>query len=104
MDAHSAMAMVQGYTKEQVDSILNDVENSSLIDEKTKALLNFSEKITRHAYKVTEMDYNILNNLGLSEEEILEAVYVAAGFNMIDRLADALGTPLDNFVDAVSKG
>ncbi len=98
------MAMAQGHTKEEVESILENFEGSALIDEKTKALLRYAEKITRHAYKVTEADIDELRSNGLSDEEILEAVLVASGFNMIDRIADALGTPLDNFVETITKG
>jgi alkylhydroperoxidase family enzyme len=37
------------------------------------------------------------------DAEILEGVYVASAFNMIDRIADALGTPVDNFVEKMTK-
>ena len=50
------MVMAQGFTREQVKSILDDVDGSDLIDKKTKKLLHLAEKTTRHAYKVTEED------------------------------------------------
>jgi hypothetical protein len=40
------MVMAQGYTQEQVESILADVPNSILIDDQTRALLMLAEKIT----------------------------------------------------------
>jgi uncharacterized peroxidase-related enzyme len=98
------MAMAQGYTKEQVDSILDNFEASDLIDQKTKGLLRYAEKITRTPHDITKEDITALKELGLNDTEILEGVYVASAFNMIDRLADALGTPVDNFVESMRKG
>ena len=97
------MVMAQGYTKEQVKSILDNFEGSELIDEKTKGLLRFAEKITYKPYEIVQNDVNELKDLDLNEIAILEAVYVASGFNMMDRFADALGTPIDNFVEMMSK-
>jgi len=97
------MVMAQGYTKKQVESILNNYEESDLIDAQTKGLLRYADKITRAPHEITKEDFTALRNLGLDDAEILEAVYVASGFNMIDRLADGLGTPLDNFVESMSR-
>ena len=102
VDAHSAMAMAQGFTQDQVKSIIEDVKGSTLIDDKTKQLLFFSEKITRHAYKVTESDIQALRDGGCSEEEIFEAIAVTALFNHMDRMADALGTPVENFQEMMA--
>jgi alkylhydroperoxidase family enzyme len=98
------MAMAQGYTKEQVESILDDFEKSGLIDQKTKGLLRYAEKITRKPHEITKEDITDLKELGLDDVEILEGVYIASAFNMIDRIADALGTPVDNFVESMTKG
>ncbi|MCH7923633.1 MAG: hypothetical protein IH975_11455 [Nitrospinae bacterium] len=95
--------MAQGYTKEEVASILENVEGSTLIDEKTKALLHHAEKVTRHAYKVTEADIQSLRDLGLSDEEILEGTFVITWFNLITRLADALGVEVENLREAMAK-
>ncbi len=97
------MVMAQGYTKEEVASILENVEGSTLIDEKTKALLHHAEKVTRHAYKVTEADIQSLRDLGLSDEEILEGTFVITWFNLITRLADALGVEVENLREAMAK-
>lgn len=98
------MVMAQGYTQEQVARILEDVEGSKLIDEGTKALLRFAEKVTRHAYRVTESDIASLREMGFSDEGILEATYVIGWFNMYDRLADALGAPVEHLQEMVARG
>jgi uncharacterized peroxidase-related enzyme len=98
VDAHSAMAMAQGFTEEQVKSILEDVSGSPLLDAKTKKLLQYAEKATRHAYKINEEDIQKLKKVGCSDEEILEAMLVTGLFNFMDRVADALGVPVENFI------
>ena len=93
------MAMAQGFTREEVQQIINDVDNCPLVDEKTRALLCLAEKTTRHAYKVTADDIRHLETLGCNQEEIFEAIAVTALFNFMDRMADALGAPVENFQD-----
>ena len=48
-------------------------------------------KLTQHAYKVTDDDIDALRDAGLSDDDILEGVFVACQFNAIDRLADTFG-------------
>lgn len=61
------------------------------VEEKYKALLRLSVKLTLHAYKVTDEDIDGLRAAGLNDDEILEGVFVACQFNAVDRLADTLG-------------
>jgi len=103
VDAHSAMAMAQGFTRDEVDSILADVDGSDLIDMKTKQLLNFAETVNKNAYKVHEGTIEGLRDVGCSDEEIFEAVAVTALFNFMDRMADALGAPTEGFQDMVEQ-
>lgn len=67
-----------------------DIE-SMPVEDRYKALLRLGIKLTHNAYKVTDGDIENLRELGLSDEEILEGVFVACQFNAIDRLADTLG-------------
>ncbi len=97
------MVMAQGHTLEEVESILEDVEGSTLIDDKTKVLLHHAEKVTLHAHKVGESDIQTLRDLGLTDEEILEATFVITWFNMLTRLADALGVEVENLREAMTK-
>jgi len=97
------MAMAQGFSREDVKNILADVDNTSLIDDKTRKLLQLAGKITRHAYKITEEDIGALRHIGCTDEEIFEAVAVASLFNYMDRMADALGVPVEGFQDMVEQ-
>ena len=91
------MVMAQGFTAEQVQSILDDVRSSELIDESARALLVFSEKMTREPAKIAPEEVEELRKAGLSDAAILEGVHVISLFNHLDRMADALGTPVENF-------
>lgn len=51
-------------------------------------LLEFAGTITRAAYRVTDQQVQELRNVGWTDEQIAEAVYVAALFNLFVRLAD----------------
>jgi len=61
------------------------------VEEKYRALLRLSVKLTKHAYKVLDEDIEALREAGLSDDEILEGVFVACQFNAVDRLADTFG-------------
>jgi alkylhydroperoxidase family enzyme len=67
-----------------------DVEAAAL-DRPHRLLLGFVETVTRHAYRVTDEQVQGLRDAGWSDEQIAEAVYDAALFNMLVRLADAFG-------------
>ncbi len=61
------------------------------MEERYRALLRLCVKLTTHAYKVTEEEIDGLRTAGLSDDEILEGVWVACQFNAVDRLADTFG-------------
>jgi uncharacterized peroxidase-related enzyme len=58
-------------------------------------MLEFSEKLTRTPWEMKEADVAGLRGHGLSDEQILAVVLVAAFFNVATRVADALGIELD---------
>ncbi|MDJ0818682.1 MAG: hypothetical protein QNJ58_20910 [Desulfobacterales bacterium] len=97
------MAMAQGFTREQVQSILNDIDGSSLIDAKTKLLLHLSEKVTRESFKIHEGTIQELRDQSCSVEDIFEAIAVASLFNYMDRMADSLGAPVEGFQDMMEQ-
>ncbi len=56
-------------------------------------LLDYAVKLTRDASRCAECDVAQLRALGWSDRAIHAAVQVAAYFNYINRVADALGVP-----------
>jgi len=60
------------------------------IDDKLKAMLGYLEKLTLSPEEIQPADVAALKAAGISKQAMLEAIYVCALFNIIDRLADAL--------------
>jgi alkylhydroperoxidase family enzyme len=56
-----------------------------------RALLEFVELVTRHAWRTTPEDVQRLRGAGWTDEQIAEAVYIAALFAFFNRVADAFG-------------
>ncbi len=61
------------------------------IDEKLRAMLGFVEKLTLRPETLTGQDADAVRATGVSDEAMVDAIHVAALFNMITRLADSLG-------------
>ena len=97
------MVMAQGFTQEQVQSILVNIDGSSLIDDKTKLLLHFSETVNRNAYKIHEDTIKDLREQSCTDEEIFETVAVTSLFNFMDRMADALGAPVEGLQEMMKQ-
>ncbi len=54
-----------------------------------RKLLAFVETLTRHAYRITDEQVQGLRDVGWTDPQIAEAVYVGALFSLFVRLADA---------------
>jgi len=83
---------LQGETFGQVAEALRagDLDAAGL-DRPHRLLLDFVATITRHAYRVTDEQVQELRDVGWSDEQIAEAAYDAALFNLFVRLADTFG-------------
>ena len=62
--------------------------------------MEFAEKVTLAAYTVQPSDLDLLRSHGLDDETIFDVVEVVGFFNAINRIADALGVELEDFLDA----
>jgi alkylhydroperoxidase family enzyme len=54
-----------------------------------RLLLDFVGTLTKHAYRITDDQVDGLRDAGWNDEQIAEAVYDGALFNLFVRLADA---------------
>jgi uncharacterized peroxidase-related enzyme len=61
------------------------------VDERLRAMLGFVEKLTLRPAELTAADAAAVRAAGVGEEALIDAIHVAALFNMIVRLADSLG-------------
>ena len=54
-------------------------------------MLGFIEKLTLRPGELTREDADVVRAAGVSDDAIVDAIHVAALFNMITRMADSLG-------------
>ena len=76
--------------EELVWCVLRDLD-SSLLEEKEKALFRFVEKVNRDSPRITSEDMQPLYAVGWSDDAIYFAVTVCALFNFYNRWIDATG-------------
>jgi alkylhydroperoxidase family enzyme len=83
---------LQGEVYSQVATALRSGDLAAAgLDHRHNLLLEFVATVTQHAYRVTDQQVQGLRDAGWSDEQIAEAVYVTALFNLFVRLADAFG-------------
>ena len=61
------------------------------IGEKLRGMLGFLEKLTITPEQVGPHDVAALEEIGITYRAITDAVYICMGFNIINRIADAMG-------------
>ena len=61
------------------------------LPKRQRAMLDFAVKLTKAAYKMTSADAGRLREVGFDDTAILQITLIAAWFNYINRVADALG-------------
>jgi alkylhydroperoxidase family enzyme len=72
---------------------------SAPVGERVRATLGFIEKLTLRPAELTREDADEALAAGVSRAALLDAIHVAALFNMIVRLADSLGWDVPGFDD-----
>ena len=73
-----------------VDAIRKDYRTAP-IDEKDRVMLDFVVQLTRDPTKIRREDHAKLKAAGFDDKGILQITLIAAWFNYINRVADALG-------------
>ncbi|HUY12427.1 MAG TPA: peroxidase [Terriglobia bacterium] len=63
----------------------------SPITAQERVMLDYVVKLTRDATQVSRADHNTLRQAGFDDKAILQITLIAAWFNYINRVADALG-------------
>ena len=85
-----------------VDRIAVDWQTAGL-DEATMALLAFAEKLTTKPSACTADDIDALRTAGWDDRAIHDAVQVCGFFNYINRIADALGVHVEEWIDEAGR-
>jgi alkylhydroperoxidase family enzyme len=81
-----------------VEAILEGKLDEAGLTAAERALLDYVELVTKAAYRTTADDVQKLRDLGWSEDQIAEAVYVTAMFAFFNRVADAFGVPSQEYL------
>jgi uncharacterized peroxidase-related enzyme len=87
---HSHSLAQMGLDEEQVGRICSDYQTANL-EPKDLGLLQFADKMTRDPATMTDADVDHLKELEWTDEAILEATCIAAFFNFLNRVVNALG-------------
>ena len=66
-------------------------------------MLGYTEKLTRHPWKMVEQDIIELRDTGFSDAAILDINQVAGYYAFVNRLADGLGVELEAYATVESK-
>jgi alkylhydroperoxidase family enzyme len=83
---------LQGETHEKAAQALRDGDlDAAGLDRPERLLLEFAGTITKGAYRVTDEQVQGLRDVGWTDEQVAEAAYDAALFNLFVRLADTFG-------------
>lgn len=78
----------------RIDAVLA-ADPKDALTESENALLLHVDRITKEPWSCTERHVAELRDVGWTDEQIHAAVQVAAYFNYINRIADALGVDLE---------
>lgn len=98
MQAHGEDLREQVNADQLVRQIKTDFRSANL-DASTRAILEFAVKVTLAAYTVQPSDLDLLRSHGLDDETIFDVVEIVGLFNSVNRIADALGVELEDFLD-----
>jgi uncharacterized peroxidase-related enzyme len=80
-----------------VEGIVEDYETAGL-SEKRLAMLRYADKLTRTPALMTEADVEVLGARGFSDTDILHIAEVVGYFAYVNRIADGLGVPLEDWI------
>jgi alkylhydroperoxidase family enzyme len=82
---------VETLDKPLSEAVKRDWRTAPGLTEREVAILTYTEKLTRHAYKILPKDLDLLREVGLDDTGILQVNLIASWFNYINRVADGLG-------------
>ena len=87
--AHGTVLAEQFYDFETVPQLPEG------LDEADRAIMAFAEKVVADATSITQADVDALRALGLSDEDVVDAVLAAAARCFFSKTLDALGVQPD---------
>ena len=76
---------------EELQAALRSDYRRARLTPRDRAMLDYAAALTRDATQITPADHQVLRAHGFNDTAILQITMIAAWFNYINRVADALG-------------
>ena len=95
MLAHGSILRKNFFGPGELVAIAKDFRNAGLPAEEV-ALMDFAQKVTLEPNQITQRDFDLLREKGLSEQEILDVVLTVTARNFMSKTLDALGAEPDS--------
>ncbi len=92
--AHTMAMKAIGISSEEIDTIQNDVNRADFTANE-KALILFARKANQAPNQITDDEFQSLLDLGVSKEEIIEALGVMEIFTSFNKFLDSLDVEVD---------
>lgn len=93
---HKVNCVSSGIEHETLEALEKDL--SALSPVRVQTIVRFAEKCAMDRLNLTDADYEEVRNQGVSDEEMVEIVALAALGNYLDTIADSLKLPVDDFI------
>lgn len=94
MMAHGEVLHKNGFSIQQIISILQDYHNADLTPEEIH-MMDYASKISRDSSSIAQADIDVLRNDGLSDQQITDIALAIVARNYISRYFDAIGARTD---------
>ena len=99
----TSLAAVEALRGQSPDAVEADWRTAP-IAKRLRAMLGFLEKLTLRPDELAPEDADDVRAAGVSDEAMVDAIHVAALFNMIVRLADSLGWDVPTWESCLTRG
>jgi uncharacterized peroxidase-related enzyme len=90
---HEVTCRTLGIDEDTLNALVKDLGNVS--PERIRAIIEFAVKVARDPKGLNAQDYEMVRDQGVTDEEIVEIIFVASMGNFGDTVADALKVPVD---------
>lgn len=91
---HKVTCRSVGIDEQTLDNLVNNI--TDLTPERVQKIVGFAVKCATSAKELDATDYALVRQAGLSEQEIVEVIAIAALANYLDTLADSLKLEVDS--------
>ena len=97
MEGHAKDLRAEVDDPELISAIKTDWRAASL-DEPTRALLTYAEKLTLSPGEMTQSDLDLLRAQDFTDRDITDTAHNISFFNYINRMGQGLGVELEPFM------